>query len=378
MRLFGLDIKRSKKADNFSTSSQLRPSFGQGAFTSYFNSWVPRNIDPAFYEILREAIPLIDAAIWKLVALEGHIIVEGNNEKLIEEIKDWIDNIKVNDMQKGLQAFHQNITNETFEQGFGLGEFIADKKRSDIVQLKIADSKTIKFARKGDSMDIFQKADGDQDYRQLKPANLIYFSINNENQNPYGTSIMRSMEFVSKILATMHNSLLNVWERFGDPSYAIIYKTSKRSIGEGLEARRTKIATDFDAAMRKKREGQSMDYVAALDKDSDISIEVIGPDGQVLELEVPARHVEEQIISKTGLPAWMLGMHWSTTERLADKEVTMLLQDIETRHAAKLPAFTRLIAILLLLRGRTWKQGDWSLKFKTANLHDIEKQARAR
>ncbi len=374
---FGRDIKQS--TDLFSTSSQLRPSDAQGPYTSYFRKYIARKVDMEFYEVLREAIPVIDAAIWKLVSLDGNITIEGNNEKLVDEIQDWIDNVPVNDMQKGLHAFHQNISNEAFEQGFGLGEFIASKKRDDIIRLKVADSKTVQFARKENRIDIYQKTDGDTDYRPLKRENLLYFSINNENQNPYGTSIMRSMEFVAKILATMHNSLLNVWERFGDPSFHISYKTTKRGLGDtSLEDRRKKIAEDFDAAIRKKREGQSMDFVNAVDKDSDIEIKIIGSDGQELSLEIPARHVLEQIISKTGLPSWMLGMHWSTTERLADKEVTMLLQDVATRQAAKKPFLVRLIKILLLLRGRTWKKGDWSLEFVTANLHDTEKQARAR
>jgi len=377
LRIFGFEIK--KAAPQASFRSQLRPSDGQGPYTSFFQKWVPRKVETEFYEVLREAIPIIDAAIWKLVALDGHLVVKGRNEALVEEIKDWMENVQVNDLQKGLQAFHQNMTNEAFEQGFGLGEFITDRQRTDIVQLKVADSKTIKFAREDGGIGIYQKTDGDKDWRPLKPDNLLYFSVDNENQNPYGTSIMRSMEFVSKILATMHNSLLNVWERFGDPSFRITYKAGKRTLGaDTLEERRKKIADEFDTAVRKKREGQSMDFVSVIDKDSDFEISVIGADGQVLELEVPARHVVEQIVAKTGLPPWMLGLHWSTTERMADKEVTMLLQDVATRQAAKLPFFERLIRTLLLLRGRTWKKGDWWIEFQTANLHDIEKQARAR
>jgi len=377
LRIFGFEIKKATPTAVF--RSQLRPSNGQGPYTRYFRNWVPRKVETDFYEVLREAIPIIDAAIWRLVSLDGHIVVKGNNEAMVDEIRDWMEDVKVNDMQKGLQSFHQNITNEAFEQGFGLGEFITDSKRTNIIQLRVADSKTIKFARKNSSIEIYQKADGDLDWRLLKPDNLLYFSVNNENQNPYGTSIMRSMEFVSKILVTMHNSLLNVWERFGDPSFQITYKAGKRTLGaDTLEQRRQKIAEEFDTSVRKKREGQSMDFVSVIDKDSDFEIKVIGAEGQVLEMEVPARHVLEQIVSKTGLPPWMLGLHWSTTERMADKEVTMLLQDVTTRQAAKLPFFERLISTQLLLMGRTWKRGDWWIEFETANLHDIEKQARAR
>lgn len=380
MKFFGINISRTKKpGSNFEVGTQLRPAEGQGPFTSAFKSYVPRKVETSFYEILREGIPIIDAAIWKLVDLDGHLVVTGNNEQLVDEIKEWMDNVQVNDLQKGLQAFHQNISNETFEQGFGLGEFLPDKSRSDIIQLKVADSKTIKFARKNGLIEIYQKADGDNDYRPLKTNNILYQSIHNENQNPYGTSIIRSMEFCGKLMATMHNSLLNVWERFGDPSFEITYKASKKGLGpEDLETRRKKIATEFDAAIRKKREGYSADFVRAIDKDSEITIKVIGGENEILELEVPARHVLEQIIAKTGLPSWMLGMHWSTTERLADKEVIMLQEARLNRHKAKLPVYTNLIKILLLLRGRTWKKGDWNLEFAKLNLFDLVAEAQAR
>lgn len=357
---------------------QLRPLDGQGAFTSFFKAWVPRKVEAQFYEFLREAIPIIDAAIMRLVSLDGHIIVKGKNADLVEEIQDWIDNVKVNDVQRGLQAFHQSLTNEAFEQGFGLGEFIPDKKRTDIVGLKVADSKSIKFSRvAGGGLGIYQKADGDRDDRELNQENLMYFSINNENQNPYGTALMRSCEFVAQTLVTIQNATKNVWERFGDPSFEIVYKTSKKD-GTDHEARRQAIETDFNTAIRAKREGKSADFIRAIDTNSEISIKVIGSDGQELQMETPARHMLEQIIAKTGLPPWMLGMHWSTSERLSSAELAVLRADIATRQAAKLPLFTRLVKTLLLLRGRSWKRGDWWLEWGQVNLQDVVQLAQAR
>lgn len=379
MRLFGYDLKiqRAKAPSGPSSSWQLRSNDGQGNYTQFFQNYVPRKVDPNFYEFLREGIPIFDAAINRLVSLDGHIVVKGHNEKLVEEIKDWIYNVPVNDIQMGLQAYHQNLTAEAHEQGFALGEFVTDSGRTDIVGLRVGDSKFIKFKRIPTGLEIYQRADGDPDYRLLNQTNLQYFSINNENQNPYGTALARSCEFVAKILVTMDNSLMNLWERFGDPSYSIIYKTSKRD-GVDLEARRKKMSDEFEAATRVKRMGKSADFIRAIDKDSDIEISVIGAQGQIMDFEVPARHVLEQIVAKTGLPPWMLGLHWSTTERLSNAEAEMLLADVSTRQAAKMPLFHNLVKNLLLLRGRTWKKGDWWLEWEQVNLHDIEAQARAR
>ena len=379
MKLFGFEITRSRQGAKQETRSpwQLRPNDGQGPFTRYFQNFIPRKIESTFYEFLREAIPIIDAAINRLASLDGHIIVKGENEALVDEIREWMDNVSVNDIQRGMQSFHQNVSSEAFEQGFGLGEFVVDKKRTDIVGLRVADSKYIKFKRTDTGINIYQKADTDIQERLLNPNNLLYFSINNENQNPYGTPLLRSCEFVSKILATLQNSLANVWERFGDPSYSIIYKTSKRD-GADLAARRKTIEDEFNAAIRAKREGKSADFIRAIDQSSEIKIDVIGAAAQLLEFEIPSRHILEQIIAKTGLPPWMLGMHWSTTERISDSEAEMLLADVATRQAAKMPRFSFLVKTLLLLRGRTWKKGDWWLEWAQVNLKDIVKQAQAR
>jgi len=59
----------------------------------------------------QEAIPFVDTAINSLVALDGIIKVDGNNEKLVEEIKEWMYNVPVNDIQRGLHAYHQSISN---------------------------------------------------------------------------------------------------------------------------------------------------------------------------------------------------------------------------------------------------------------------------
>ena len=132
-------------------------------------------------------------------------------------------------------------------------------------------------------------------------------------------------------------------------------------------------------AIRSKRHGKSADFVAAIDQNSDMTIEVIGAKGDViLQFEEPSRHVLEQIIAKIGIPPWMLGMHWSTTERLSDVEAEMLLADVETRQSAKMPVFFNIVRNMLLLRKRTWRPGDWKLKWAQVNLRDILKQAQAR
>jgi hypothetical protein len=411
-------FSKKHKTKDATSKVQIGLNNPQGPMTPYFNDYYHRKISGTFYEALREGIPVIDAAIRRLISLNGTIKIIGDNASIVRELEDFCLNVPVNDTQKGIHAFLENASNETFEQGFSMSEYIATKDMKDIAELRVADSKQIIFRRNttgraepwyrhqsspGSSRIItnpnslvesiltaqFGQAMliGGMLEEKLNPANKLYFSINNENTNPYGVSLMRSMEFCAKLLATMQNSLGNVWERFGDPSYHVNYGLTKRSLsGETLEDRRKKIADDFNTSVRAKRAGKSADFVSALNADDKMEIKVIGADNQVLDLEIPVRHVLEQIVGKTGLPAWMLGIYWSTTERMATLEVESILQDAKIRQLAMLPEFIKLFSTLLKMRGYRWnnvttsldKPGDWGIIFETPNLRDMVAQAQAR
>ncbi len=409
MNLFGFNISIARQKAAVATGQTERDASGQGPLTPVFKDWIVRKVQPSLYEALREVIPIVDVALHRLVSLDGLLRIDGTNKGLMHEIEDWASGVRVNDMQTGLQAFINNFSGETYEQGFSISEFVASKGRDDVVRLNVADSKDVIFRRGASGLEVWYRGRsaprkqrgatelvGDilsdnlpasdvygrlsaSGYTQLKPENLLYYSIDNENHNPYGVSMLRSTEFVSKILLTIQNATLNSWERFGDPSYHVNYKTSKRDIGnDTLDSRREKISKDFKAAVAAKRAGRSADFITAVDKDSDIEVSVIGADGQVLQLDMPARHVLEQLSARFHMPPWLLGLRWSTTERLAQYESEILLQEAELRGENKLPSVKRMIETMLRMRGRKWKRGDWDAHFDLPNLHDLVAQAQAR
>ena len=142
----------------------------------------------------------------------------------------------------------------------------------------------------------------------------------------------------------------------------------------------------FITVIDAKRRGRSGDFVTAGSKDSEVNIKVIGADNMIIESEIPLRHVLEQIVSKTNLPSWMLGLYWSTTERMATLEIESALQDAKIRQLAMYPEFIRLFSTYLTMRGHKWKTvttsidkpGDWGFVFETPNLRDMVAKAQAR
>lgn len=399
-----------EKSATISTSAILGAQRALGPWGDAIYGFIPREVNPYFYESLREAIGPIDGGIGRLVTMDGIIRVRGANDKIVNLIEtEFMANIVVNDQENGFQAFYASQSNELYEQGFAVGEHVMDEAGKELIGLRVADSKGIYYRRdeKTGALETWYRPpapkrcgrrDGSdqieavlrnrtqqsgawligQGYVQLDTLRVIYAAFNPEAANPYGVSVLRSLEFVSQILLKIQNATGHVWDRFGDPPLQLTYKTNNAKLGKpDLDKRRDALGMELAKVLDAKRLGNSADFVQAIGKDDDISIKAIATDGTVIEIEMPARHMMEQILAKFGLPAWMLGMQWSTAERMADQQSEIVLQESRTRFARRKPGMTRTVATWLRGRGITWKPGDWELYQELPRLQDMLKESQA-
>ncbi len=379
-----------------------------GQWSDVFGSWQPRSKSPWLLEAMREALPVLDGGIGRLVTMDGIIEVEGGNDKLVQEIETWMRNVPVNDLECGYQAFYAGQGAEHYEQGIGVGEFVYDAKGRDVIGLRVADSKGIGFVRGEDRMHVFYRAPAaDRDWRpdglgtvesllrgnvrgdaitvlrgngyvELDPSQCVFALHRPEADNPYGTSVLRSMPFVAQLLLKMENASGRSWERFGDPPFHVHYSTKNRKISADDALKRSQlIASDLAKALSAKARGNSMDLATAAAADDDVKVDVIGASGVALEIEMPARHMLEQIVAGFGLPPWMLGITWSQAAGIGEQQSVVVLQESQTRFALRQPGLERPIAAMLRARRRTWKPGDWTLVQRLPNLMDEQKRAQA-
>jgi len=401
----------ARKSNDIGSGAIARAATAMGPWQQALNGFVPREVNPWFLEALRSSLGVLDGAMNRLVTVDGIIDVEGGNDKLVQLIqRELIAGIPVNDLQGGLQAFYAGQGNELYEQGFTVAEMVYDRRGRELIGLQVADSKGVLFHRDPESGQLqtwylppMANATGRRDgtdavetvlrntarqlnvaliqgkgYTLVAPERMIYSAFNPENGQPYGVSLLRGIEFVSQILLKMHNATGQAWERFGDPVFHVNYKTKNRSLkSDALDKRRQMLASDLHAALTAKRLGNSADFTTAVGADDEITVTIIGGDGKVLSIEMPARHMLEQILAKTGLPAWMLGMQFSTAERMADNQAEVVLQESKTRFEARLHGLNRVVETWMRGRGLTWKPGDWNLTQKLPNLRDELKRAQA-
>ena len=66
--------------------------------------------------------------------------------------------------------------------------------------------------------------------------------------------------------------------------------------------------------MNAMRCGEVRDFVAV----GDVDIKVIGADNQIIDTEIPVRQLLEQIVAKLSVPPFLLGLTWSSTERMSE------------------------------------------------------------
>ena len=106
----------------------------------------------------------------------------------------------------------------------------------------------------------------------------------------------------------------------------------------------------------------------------DVEIRVIGGDGPILDSQVPVRQILEQLISKTGLPPFLLGFSWSTTERMSAQQVDLLTSELWALRRAVEPMLEKVCRTYLALEGLDPRV---KILWNDISLQDITEEAKA-
>lgn len=89
--------------------------------------------------------------------------------------------------------------------------------------------------------------------------------------------------------------------------------------------RAQQIAREWADGMNSARYGQVKDFVAV----GDVDIKVIGAENQLFDTNVPVRQLLEQLIAKLSIPPFLLGLSWSSTERMSSQQADILTSELE-------------------------------------------------
>ena len=319
------------------------------------------------YRELRAAVPVVDAAILKLVRLCGGFQVRCSAE---ERLREFLRTVPCGRGQYGIHAFLSAYLDSLLTYGRAVGELVVAGERLRAVCWGDVTALEVREGANGLDMELWGP-DEQGLLRRLPWQELLLFTtLNPEPEHPYGVSLLRGMPFLADILMKIYNTIGVNWERAGNVRYSVICRPEENLDPAQARERGSQIAAEWARAMEDGKNGMVRDFVAV----GDVEIKVIGGESPILDSEVPVRQILEQLIAKTGLPPFLLGLSWSTTERMSYQQADLLTSELWAIRRAVEPVIRRICGTFLVLEGLDPKV---EIVWDEISLQDMAETARA-
>ncbi|WP_242964905.1 phage portal protein [Scatolibacter rhodanostii] len=347
-----------KKKDKYATLSvQTRPT--------QHDVFSIKSGERGLYRALRENVPIIDASIDKLRRLIGDFVVNCPNQKAEKELAYFLKNVKVNAVSTGMDSFIGLYFEELLTYGNAVGEIVLSGDEiyalynaplSDIV-IEEGENLTLQISCLEEGKKIPCR------YPQL----LLASALNPPAGQVEGISILRGLPFVSGILLKIYNTIGTNWDRAGNVRFAV---TTSADASSGIYAkeRAEQMAEEWKRAMRSH---EVSDFVAV----GDVSIKAIGADNQILDSEIPVRQMLEQVVAKMGVPPFLLGLSWSSTERMSSQQADILTSELDSYRRLLTPVIEKICRTWLVLQGY---ESECAVEWNEITMQDEVDHANAR
>ncbi len=321
------------------------------------------------YKTLKDTVPVIDAAIYKIIRLMGDFEIKTGSDTLDTEINKFLKNIRVNACETGISSFLSCYLEQMLVYGTAVGEIVLDRKHKHISALYNASLDDVQLISDGNPLDIkicTQNSDGSLSPVKY-PSLVLCNSIMPEPSHIYGTSILKSLPFIGDILMKIFTAVGTNWDRVGNVRFAVSYKPNENERAFSKDRAKT-IAEEWSKAMKST---SPKDFITV----GDVSIKVIGAENQIPDSNIPVRQLLEQIVAKLSIPPFLLGFSWSTTERMSTQQADILTSELEYYRCILNSTIQKICDIYFRLNGI---QTDFEIVWDNINLQDEVELARAR
>jgi len=351
-----------KKSQNSNAACAVQTSIATNH--PYFNltSYMPINGESRVYAELRNAVPILDAAINKIVRLCEGFRFDTGNEKINDMMNSYFETINVGGNQRGITSFVSNYLNQLLTFGTAIGEIVMCSDGIYALYNSELSSIELKRAKNGIDVDFYNNGS------KINQPNLILYSVLNPKPSDLcGTSLLSGLPFVSNILLEIYNTIGENWKHAGNLRYSVICKPDKDSAYSNANETAQTVANAWKDAMNSNT---VKDFVAV----GDVSVKVIGADNAVLDSEIPVRQLLEQIVAKTGLPPFMLGLSWSSTERMSTQQADILTSELESYRRILEPVIKQIGNMYLAINALPYEA---NIEWKKITLQDECDEAKA-
>ena len=331
-----MSIRKKKEPPSVAVQTAAR----QGSVPPFTWSESGASCCAALYTSLRNAVPILDAAVGKLVRLtvgfEAHC-AEPTAERALQQ---FIGQVPL----AGLHTFLSAYLEQLLTCGTAVGEMLLQDGR--VAGLYNAPLANIELRRAADGVRAEVWAGAPQRQRIPYPELVLLSALRPAPGALYGTSLLQGLPFIASILMQIFHATGQNWERLGNVRFAVTYKPQNDALDKAYAKQRAAIvAEEWSKTMRSGAEVR--DFVTV----GDVSIRVIGAEAPIPDSETPVRQLLEQILAKTGLPPFLLGLSWSSTERMSAQQADLLTSELEAYRTVLTPVLYKILRTFLRLEG---------------------------
>lgn len=321
------------------------------------------------YKQLRENVPVIDAAVMKLVRLLGSFDIVCADSSAQKALDSFVAGVRVGGTGAGLYSFVCLYFDQLLTCGTAVGEIVTyDDGTIAALYNAPADAVELRYGDNPVDARIFVRDAGQP--REAEHPELIVVSLLNPDPGTVrGNSIMKGLPFVSDILMKIFDCIGQNFERAGNVRFAVTYNPPAGASAINAGQRVKEIADQWSRAMRDK--GRVCDFVSV----GDVSIRAIGADSQIIDCDVPVRHILEQIVAKLSVPPFLLGLSWSSTERMSAQQADILTSELEYYRSLLTPVIVKIAGVYLRSSGL---DPEVSVEWSNISLQDETELAQAR
>ena len=176
------------------------------------------------YSSLRESVPVIDAAICKIVRLIGKFNIVTEDKACQKIADDFVKGVKTNGSSNGMNNFIYSYLDSLLTYGEAVGEMIPDVNAFGIEYLYNASLDDVEIRAGNSVLDLRVCRSDLTSVTEVEYPQLVFATLLNQKAGTVkGTSILSGLPFVSSILLRIFTSIKNNWERDGDVRFAVTY-----------------------------------------------------------------------------------------------------------------------------------------------------------
>ncbi|MEE1060414.1 MAG: serine/threonine protein phosphatase [Ruminococcus sp.] len=342
MGLFSHKKKKSETSNHKTVQTAQRENFNSLLNFEGYKKGLTAS-DRQLYESLRASVPVIDAAVCKIIRLLGTFEVKTEDKRCQSIADSFIKDVSVGAAGNGLDKFIFSYMDSLLTYGEAVGEIVLSRDGSRVAALYNANLDDVEIREGSSVLEPVICVRNGCELIPVKNQSLVFATLLNPVAGTLrGNSLLGGLSYVSSVLLRIFESIKTNWERVGNVRFAVTYNPSD---GSGFTEENAKlIAEEWSKAMRSDN---VCDFVSI----GDISVKTIGADNAMPECEVPIRHLLEQMVAKLGIPPFLLGFSWSSTERMSKQQADILTSELEYYRNLLNPVIKKIVLAQLRLNG---------------------------